>query len=66
MGAVTEAVQYGRVLLVVCGCLVDGRNVVDGGVLRGVVSDLAFRVVMCCGRSVVLWLRLEFTVPTDV
>lgn len=65
VGVVIEAVQYGRVLLEACGCLVDGRNVVDGGVLWGVVSDLTFRVVMYCGLSVVLWLRIGCPIPTD-
>lgn len=50
-----EAGQYEWVLLEMCGCLVDGRNVVGWGVLRGVVSDLTFKVVIYCGLSVVLW-----------
>lgn len=61
---VIEAVQYGRVLLETCGCLVDGCNVIGGGVLRVVASDLTFKVVMYCGPSVVLWPRIGCTVPT--
>lgn len=52
MVLVTEAVQCAWVLLEVCGCLVDGRIVVGEGVLRGVVSDLTFKVVIYCGLSV--------------
>lgn len=61
---VTEAVPYSWVLLEACGCLMDVRNMVGEGVLRGVVSDLTFKVVIYCGLSVVLWPRIECTVPT--
>lgn len=50
-----EAVKYELVLLELCGCLVVEYNVVGGGVLRGVVSTLIFKVVIYCGANVVLW-----------
>lgn len=41
----------------------DERNVVGAEVLRGVVTDLTFEVVINCGLIVVLWLKRGFIVP---